>query len=157
DPERLKIAVNELNAAISRKNDEPAPVMNRAFSQTIYGKDSPFAREQTYATVAALTRDDLVAWHAKYLQPNRIILCIVADVTVAEAKALVTKAFGDWKKGPAVTEKFPAPRAESPAGVFEAVKDDSTQSFIAIGHQGSLVRLQNPADYYAVEVLNEVL
>jgi len=95
DPDRLKIAVNELNAAISRKNDEPAPVMNRAFSQTIYGKDSPFAREQTYATVAALTRDDLVAWHAKYLQPNRIILGIVGDVTVAEAKALVTKTFGD--------------------------------------------------------------
>jgi zinc protease len=65
--------------------------------------------------------------------------------------------FGDWKKGPAATEKFPAPRPDSPAGVFEAIKDDSTQSFVAIGHQGSLVRLQNPADYYAVEVLNEVL
>jgi predicted Zn-dependent peptidase len=157
DAERMKIAVNELNAAISRKNDEPSGVMNRAFAQTVYGKDSPFAREQTYATVAALTRDDLVAWHAKYLQPNRIILGIVGDITVAEAKTLATKVFGDWKKGPAATEKFPAPRPDSPAGVFEAVKDDSTQSFVAIGHQGSLVRLQNPADYYAVEVLNEVL
>jgi zinc protease len=157
DPDRLKIAVNELNAAISRKNDEPSGVMSRAFSQVVYGKDSPFAREQTYATVAALTREDLVAWHAKYLQPNRIILGIVGDVTVEEAKALVTKVFGDWKKGPPAAEKFPAPRPDSPAGVFEAVKDDSTQSFIAIGHQGSLVRLTNPADYYAVEVLNEVL
>lgn len=157
DPDRMKIAVNELNAAISRKNDEPSGVSARAFSQTIYGKDSPFAREQTYATVAALTRDDLIAWHAKYLQPNRIILGIVGDITVSEAKALVTKAFGDWKKGPPAADKIPAPRPDSPAGVFEAVKDDSTQSFIAIGHQGSLVRLQNPADYYAVEVLNEVL
>src|SRR5689334_4752859 len=157
DPERLKVAVNELNAVISRKNDEPGSVSSRAFAQTIYGKDSPFAREQTYATVAALTRDDLIAWHAKYLQPNRIILGIVGDITVPEAKALVTKVFGDWKKGPAATEKFPAPRPDSPAGVFEAVKDDSTQSFVAIGHQGSLIRLQNPADYYAVEVLNEVL
>src|SRR5262249_48572997 len=106
DPERMKIAVNELNAAISRKNDEPSGVMNRAFAQTIYGKESPFAREQTYATVAALTREDLIAWHGKYLQPNRIILGIVGDITVAEAKTLVTKAFGDWKKGPAATEKF---------------------------------------------------
>jgi zinc protease len=155
DPDRMKIAVNELNAAISRKNDEPGSIMSRAFSQVIYGKDSPFAREQTYATVAALTRDDLIAWHKKYLHPNRIILGIVGDITVAEAKALVTKTFGDWPKGPAVTEKLPTPRPDSPAGVFEAPKDDSTQSFVAIGNQGSLVRT-NP-DYYAVEVLNEVL
>jgi zinc protease len=155
DPDRLKIAINELNASISRKNDEPGSVLSRAFSQAIYGKESPFAREQTYATVAALTRDDLIAWHGKYLQPNRIILGIVGDITVAEAKALVTKAFGDWKKGPAVADKLPAPRPDAPAGVFEAVKDDSTQSFVAVGHQGSLLRT-NP-DYYAVEVLNEVL
>jgi zinc protease len=155
DPDRMKIAVNELNAAISRKNDEPSGIMSRAFAQVVYGKESPFAREQTYATVAALTRDDLIAWHGKYLHPNRIILGIVGDITVAEAKALVTKTFGDWPKGPAVTEKAPTPRADSPAGVFEAVKDDSTQSFVAIGNQGSLVRT-NP-DYYPVEVLNEVL
>src|SRR5262249_24323548 len=154
DPDRLKIAINELNAAISRKNDEPSSVMSRAFSQVIYGKDSPFAREQTYATVAALTRVDLIAWHAKYIHPNRIILGIVGDITVAEAKALVTKRVGDWPKGPAVTDKLPVPRPDSPGGVFEAVKDDSTQSFVAIGHQGSLVRT-NP-DYYPVEVLNEV-
>jgi zinc protease len=155
DPDRLKVAINELNAVISRKNDEPGTVMSRAFSQVIYGKDSPFAREQTYATVAALTRDDLIAWHTKYLMPNRIILGIVGDITVAEAKALVTKAFGDWKKGPVIKETWPAPRPDSPLGVFEAPKDDSTQSFVAVGHQGSLLRTD--PDYYPVEVLNEVL
>ena len=121
----------------------------------IYGENSPFARDMTYASLAKITRDDLVAWHGKYLHPNRIILGIVGDITVAEAKALVTKAFGDWKKGPAVTEKFPEPRTEPSPGVFEVVKDDSTQAFIAAGHQGSLLRT-NP-DFYAVEVLNEVL
>jgi zinc protease len=155
DPDRLKIAINEVNAAISRKNDEPGSIESRSFAQVIYGKDSPFAREETYATVAAITRDDLVAWHAKFLHPNRIILGIVGDITVPEAKALVTKVFGDWPKGPAVTEKLPSPRTEQNPGVFEAVKEDSTQSFIAIGHQGSLLRT-NP-DYYPVEVLNEVL
>ena len=40
-------------------------------------------------------------------------------------------------------------------GVFEAVKPDSTQSFVSVGHQGSLLRT-NP-DYFPVTVLNEVL
>ena len=121
----------------------------------IYGENSPFARDMTYASLATISRDDLVAWHGKYLHPNRIILGIVGDITVAEARALVTKAFGDWKKGPAATEKFPEPRTEPSPGVFEVVKDDSTQAFIAAGHQGSLLRTS--PDFYAVEVLNEVL
>jgi zinc protease len=155
DPDRLKISINEAMTAISRKNDEPASIQSRMFAQVIYGKDSPFAREETYATIGAITRDDLIAWHAKYLHPNRIILGIVGDITVPEAKALVTKVFGEWQKGPAATEKMPAPRTDPNPGVFEADKEDSTQSFVAVGHQGSLLRT-NP-DYYPVEVLNEVL
>ena len=40
-------------------------------------------------------------------------------------------------------------------GVFEAAKADSTQSFVAVGHQGALLRT-NP-DYLPVQLLNEVL
>jgi zinc protease len=155
DPDRLAIAVNEANATIARQNDDPAAIRSREFSQVIYGEDSPFARDITYGSIAAITREDLVAWHGKYLHPNRIILGVVGDITVAEARALVTKAFGDWKKGPAPTEKMPAPRTQPNPGVFEVTKDDSTQAFIAVGHQGELLRT-NP-DYYPVEILNEVL
>jgi zinc protease len=155
DQDRLAVAVNEANAAISRQNDTPDAIRSREFSQVIYGETSPFARDLTYASVAAITRADLVAWHAKYLHPNRIILGIVGDITVPEARALVTKAFGDWKKGAPATEQMPVPRTDASPGVFEAVKADSTQSFITAGHQGTLLRTS--PDFYAVEVLNEVL
>ena len=39
--------------------------------------------------------------------------------------------------------------------MFEVVKDDSTQAFIAAGHQGRCCA--RIPDFYAVEVLNEVL
>jgi zinc protease len=155
DADRLAIAVNEANSAISRQNDDPAGIRSREFAQVIYGDNSPFARDMTYASIAAITRDDLVAWHGKYLHPNRMIVGVVGDITVAEARALVTKAFGDWKKGPPVTEQMPVPRKDPAPGVFEAQKDDSTQAFISVGHQGELLRTS--PDYYAAEVLNEVL
>jgi zinc protease len=155
DADRLSVAMTGAQAGIARQNDDPQGIRSREFQQVIYGENSPFARDMTYASLANITREDLVAWHGKYLHPNRIILGIVGDITVTEARALVTKAFGDWKKGPAATEKFPEPRTEPSPGVFEVVKDDSTQAFIAAGHQGSLLRT-NP-DFYAVEVLNEVL
>ena len=67
----------------------------------------------------------------------------------------MTKAFGDWPKGPAVADTWPVPRTTPQPGVFEAVKADSTQSFVAVGHQGELLRTS--PDYVPVTVMNEVL
>jgi predicted Zn-dependent peptidase len=155
DPDRLKIAVTGVTAAIARQNDSPNGILSREFAQVIYGDDSPFARSTTYASIAAITRDDLVAWHAKYYHPNRIVLGIVGDIGVEEAKKLVTEQFGDWAKTAAPLEPMPTPKTEPSPGVFEAVKADSTQSFVSVGHQGSLLRTS--PDYFAVTVLNEVL
>ena len=155
DPDRLKIALTAVTAGIARQNDNPQGITQREFTKTIQGADSPFGRTTTYASIGAVTRDDLLAWHKKYFHPNRMIVGVVGDITVDEARALVTKAFGDWPKGPAVADTWPAPRTTPQPGVFEAVKADSTQSFVAVGHQGELLRTS--PDYVPVTVMNEVL
>ena len=155
DADRLKIAVTAVNAGIARQNDNPQGITQREFSKTIHGADTPFGRTTTYASIGSVARDDLLAWHKQYFHPNRTILGIVGDITVDEARKLVTQHFGDWPKGPAVADTWPAPRTAAQPGVFEAVKDDSTQSFIAVGHQGELLRTS--PDYAAVSVMNEVL
>jgi zinc protease len=155
DADRLKIAVTAINAGIARQNDAPMSITQREFTEIIQGADSAFGRTTTYASIASVTREDLVAWHQKYFHPNRVILGIVGDITVDEARALVTKSFGDWAKGPAVADTWPTPRTAPQPGVYEAVKPDSTQSFVAVGHQGELLRTS--PDYAAVSVMNEVL
>lgn len=155
DPDRLKVAVTAVTAGIARQNDSPQGIAGREFSEVIHGADSPFGRTTTYASIGAVTRDDLLAWHKQYFHPNRVILGIVGDITVDEARKLVTEHFGDWPKGPAVADTWPAPRTAPQPGVYEAVKADSTQSFIVAGHQGELLRTH--PDYFPVVVLNEVL
>ena len=155
DPDRLKIALTAVTASIARQNDNPQGITQREFTKTIQGADSPFGRTTTYASIGAVTRDDLLAWHKKYFHPNRMIVGVVGDITVDEARALVTRAFGDWPKGPAVADTWPVPRTTPQPGVFEVVKDDSTQSFVAVGHQGELLRTS--PDYVPVAVMNEVL
>ena len=155
DPARLKIAVTAVNSSIARQNDNPQGIAGREFTKAIQGADSPFGRTTTYASIGAVSRDDLLAWHKKYFHPNRIILGVVGDITVDEAKALVTKYFGDWPKGPAAADTWPVPRTTPQPGVFEAVKPDSTQSFVVVGHQGELLRTH--PDYAPVTVMNEVL
>lgn len=155
DQGRMDVAKRAAEAGIARQNDDPNGIASREFGKLMYGADSPFARTSTYATVQAITRDDLVAWHAKYLHPDQTILAVHGDITQAEALAAIRKVFGDWPRGPEQTITFPEPPRQSANGVYEVVKDDVAQSSIRIGHMGTL-KSTDP-DYYAVQVLNEVL
>lgn len=155
DQGRLEVAKRGIEASIARQNDDPGGIAAREFRRLIYGADSPFARTPTYASVQSITRDDLVAWHARDVHPEQTILAVHGDITTADAVAAVRRVFGDWARGPKRTVTFPEPRRESPTGVYQAVKADVAQSSIRIGHQGTL-KSTDP-DYYAVQVLNEVL
>lgn len=155
DEARLQVAKRGIEAGIARQNDDAGGISSREFRKLLYGADSPFARSVTYDSLAAITRDDLRAWHAKYFHPNRIILAVHGDVTTADAVAAITRAFGDWSAGDTAPVVFPEPSPQSPTGVYEAIKADVAQSSIRIGHQGTL--LSTHPDYYPVQILNEVL
>nr|MBA2356654.1 insulinase family protein [Acidobacteriota bacterium] len=155
DQGRLEVAKRGIEAGIARQNDDAGGIAAREFRKLIYGAESPFARATTYASVQAITRDDLVAWHARYVHPDQTILAVHGDISTAEAVSAITRVFGDWARGPKQAVTFPEPRRDSPMGIYQAVKADVAQSSIRIGHQGTL-KSTDP-DYYAVQVLNEVL
>ena len=155
DAGRMEVARRGIEAGISRQNDDAGGIASREFRELMYGEDSPFARSLTYADVQGLTRDDLVAWHAKYIHPDRTIIAVHGDITTADALAAITRVFGAWPRGPKLAITFPEPRPTSTPGVYEVVKADVAQSSIRVGHMGSL-KSTHP-DYYPVAVLNEVL
>ncbi len=154
DKEKLRIAKNQVFASIARQNDNPRRILFREFGKLIYGKDSPYARTEIYATINAIQREDLEAWHAQYFHPNRIILGLVGDFDTPEVVNRIRRIFGDWPKGsPPQKVKITYQQEVEPA-VYYVEKSDMTQSNIIMGHLG-IVR-SNP-DYYAVEVMNQVL
>ncbi|HEX2164585.1 MAG TPA: pitrilysin family protein, partial [Thermoanaerobaculia bacterium] len=154
EADKLEVAKNAMIAGIARQNDNPQQIAFRELAEIVYGEDSPYARNATYATVAAVDRDDLVAWHQRYYHPERVILGLVGDFERDEALALVRQEFGDWARGPETEDPDAAFDAAPDPGVYFAEKADMTQSNILIGHLG--IRRDDP-DYYAVEVLNNVL
>lgn len=154
DPNRIEVALNAARSAVARQNDSPQSIVFRELRKVVWGPDSPYARTPTYATLGNIGRDDLVAWHRRYYHPNRVVLGLVGDFDSDRALELVRKTFGDWPRGPAA-EPFETQRPERPnPGVFVAEKSDINQSNIAMGHLGIL--RSNP-DFYAVEVMNEIL
>lgn len=152
DQEKIDIAVNLEKAGIARRNDDPTEIMQREFDKLVYGPDSPYARTTEYATIGSITRDDLLAFHKKYVAPNRIILGVRGDFVRAEMLDQLKKTFGAWAAGPAVKDPPPVYRTSATPGMNFVRKDDMTQSNIIMGHLG--IEENNP-DIFAVEVLNE--
>ena len=104
-----------------------------------------------YATVAAVTRQDLIDWHGKYVHPNNIILGISGDFDSAAMEARLRAAFDSWPKGPALPKNDIKYNPAKP-GYYLIPKDDVNQSTI---HMVALGTTRDNPDYYAISVFNE--
>jgi len=152
--DKIEIAKKGEEDSISRRNDEVGQITHREATKLAYGADNPYARVPEYATLAAITRQDLIDWHKKYIHPNDIILGISGDFDSAAMEARLRSAFESWPKG----ESFPPfPKNElkyTPAqpGYYLIPKEDVNQSNIRMVALGTT--RDNP-DYYAISVFNE--
>jgi zinc protease len=150
--DKIELAKRQAYTGISRRNDDVDSIVHRESLIIAYGKDNPYARVPEYATVAAVTRQDLVNWHDKYVYPNNIIFGISGDFDPKDMETKLRKAFDSWAKGPQA--QLPAIKFTPPKPGYYAVdKTDVNQSTIAMLDLG--IERSNP-DYYAVSVMNEI-
>jgi zinc protease len=149
--DKIDIAQKAENDGISRRNDQVGEIAGREAVKLAYGADNPYARVPEYATVAAITREDLIDWHGRYVHPNNIILGVSGDFDSAAMEAKLRAAFDAWPKGPrAVNEEIQYNPAKP--GYYLVPKDDVNQSSIQLIGLGTT--RDNP-DYYAISVFNE--
>jgi len=141
---------------IARRNDNPNGIAFREFNRVIFGKDSAYARRSEYATIDSITRDDLVAFHKRFFQPESLILGAEGDFNATEMRGKIEKAFGGWARGGGA--KLAAPEvdeaARSRAGFYSIDKDSMEQSWVVMG---MLAGRRDDPDYCALEVMNEIL
>lgn len=150
--DKIDLAKTQANTAISRRNDEPGGIIGREAGKLGYGPDSPYARQSEYATIASITRDDLLDFHRRTVHPNNIIVSFIGDFDSAKLEKKLRDTFSSWKRGPQVTKPDPAANPAKP-GVYFIAKDDVTQANIAMVHAGT--DRSNP-DYPALMVMNDV-
>ena len=149
--DKIDIAQKEEGDGISRRNDQVGEIAQRESVKLAYGSNNPYARVAEYATVAAITRQDLIDWHGKYVQPNNIILGISGDFDSVAMEARLRAAFDSWPKGPTLP-KNEIQYASAKPGYYLIPKDDVNQSTI---HMVALGTTRDNPDYYAIGVFNE--
>jgi zinc protease len=149
--DKIEIAQKGEEDGISRRNDDVGEIAQRESVKLAYGADNPYARVPEYATVRAIKRQDLLDWHAKYVQPNNIILGISGDFDSAAMETRLRAAFESWPKGPQFA-KNQIQYSPAKPGYYLIPKDDVNQSSIRMLGLGTT--RDNP-DFYAISVFNQ--
>ncbi len=152
--DKIELAKIQHRSAIARRNDEPDGIASREFAKLIYGPDSVYARHTEYATIDAISRDDLVAFHKRFFGPNAMMAAIWGDFETREMIRKIEKAFGGWAKIDATVPPMPKVDYEYAQTVRVVPRADLNQSNIFLGHIGGL---RNDPDYFSLVVMNQIL
>ena len=88
-------------AGIAQEKAQPQTAALRVLPPLLFGDDHPygvpFTGSGTESQIAALTRDDLVAYERAWLRPEKATVIVVGDTTLKEIVPLLDRALGDWK------------------------------------------------------------
>jgi zinc protease len=122
---------------------------------SIYGQDHPYGYIElgTPASVAALTRDDLVGFWQRNFVPSNAALVVAGDISLEELTPLAEAAFGAWTGEAAPRPALAAPTDPEP-GVVIADRPGAAQTVLYVGRVGAP---RSTDDYAALQVMNDAL
>ncbi len=87
-------------AAARRVAQAPVTVPRHLFYEMVYGEQDPFVRSlvPTEATIALITRADVVRFYDALVSPRSVTLAIAGDVSDSTALDAATRTFGSWRQ-----------------------------------------------------------
>lgn len=153
DADRLELARSQMLQSMERRNDSTGAIEGREWARLLYGGDHFSTRALTGDELAAISRDDLLAFHAFAMHPANFIFAISGDVDTAQIVETLNARLAQWPTG-AVPAPVPAPDFEPRPGLYLVHKEDVNQGRVSIGHLGG--RQDNP-DRYALQLMNSIL
>jgi len=143
------------SAQIVQRRETPETRAREVLAAVLYGAGHPYGYTEfgTPESVAAITRDDLVALWRQNFVPRNAALVVAGDISLAELRSLAEDAFGDWDG-----EAPPRPAL----GAFE-----TTDARVVIADMPGAAQTQlivtkvgvprSTADYEALSVMNTAL
>lgn len=152
--EELERQREQVLSGLKVSYQDPDFVANVVIERLVFGFH-PYGRPSngTPESIAAITRDDLVAFHGRWYHPNNSLLAIVGDIEVEQAFAGAGRAFGDWPRA-----EIPAVKAEEPPQPARRVvvvdRPNAVQTEIRVGQ--TAIRRNHP-DYMPLNLAVKIL
>lgn len=151
----FKIIQPQLAAAIAGEIQSPGYRATRALKLALFPPEDPVQRQATPETFKSITIDDIKNYHRRVFRPDLTTIVVIGNVKPEDAKAVVTKYFGNWKNiGPKPNTLLPPAPPNQP--VTTQVPDASrVQDKVTLAETLGLTRTNS--DYYALQMGNHVL
>jgi predicted Zn-dependent peptidase len=147
-------------SGIAQEKARPNGAALRVLPPLLYGAGHPYAipfsGTGTEASIASLSRDDLVAYHDAYVRPEKATLIVVGDTTLGEIVPKLDAAFGDWKGDGDGGVRKDIPAVQRPAKP-RVVLIDQPGAIQANIFAGELVPSTKDAGAVKFEIANDVL
>lgn len=155
--EELELERAQMVDALQVIVGQPRSVADIVAARVVFG-ETPYGHNLngTPKSLAAISRDDVVAFHKEHYRPDNAVLVIAGDVKPDAAVALATKLFGTWNPSGAKSDRATAP-AKKDSGARRIVVVDmpeAGQASVVVTRKG--IRRTDPA-YYQALVANSVL
>jgi len=153
--DRLDLAKRQGRQRASRRNDDVTSIATYQMKYLLFGEGHFASADDTTASLEAITRDDLVAFHARLLHPANLF---VAAAGQFDRKAMVdalNRTVGAIQPGreARVSPAVPAPDFPRTPGIYVTDKD-APQAMIRWAFPG--IRRTDP-DWHAAFVTNQIL
>ena len=116
-------------AGLKEALTRPDSIASKAFWAALY-PNHPYGRQATPETVAAISRDDLAAFHARYYNAANASITLVGDLSRAEAEQIAESLVSGLPKGQAAV--LPAAPGVAKGGVSK-LAHPASQAHIHIG------------------------
>lgn len=142
----------QIQSIIQDRATSPDDIATDAFAQMVYG-DHPYGSNEygTTDSIAALTRDDILAAKAAAMARDRVYVAAVGDIDAKTLGQLLDDLLGDL---PQTGAALPGLATVALDGATKVVDFDTPQSVVIFGQPG--LKLSDP-DYYPAFVLNQII
>jgi predicted Zn-dependent peptidase len=126
-------------AGIAQEKARPDAIPLRLLPPLMYGEGHPYAipftGTGTTESIASLTRQDLLDFHAEQVRPDRATLIVVGDTTLEEIVPKLEAVFADWRAEGTPVAAPALPEVARPSGsrVFLVDQPGASQANILVG------------------------
>ena len=144
DAKRLAVWKKLAIEGIKRRRDKPTKMAGMAFNELIYGKGSRFAQSATIDSVKRISRENLKAFHRRFVRPDGAILAVSGAISKEEAKTAIEKHLGGWERGSELRPPLPKVNHRIKPGIY-VLERKFDQAQVLMGHRGPTRRV--PEDF----------
>ncbi|WP_231602326.1 M16 family metallopeptidase [Herbaspirillum chlorophenolicum] len=137
-------------AGIREELTKPEAIAEKAFMAAIYGSH-PYAVVASEASMQAISRDDVVAFHRAHYVANRAVIAMIGDITREQAEQIAARLTRELPQGAALSA---LPDVAVPKGGEVRIAHPASQSHILIGAPAIQ---RGDADFFALTVGNYIL